>query len=242
MEPKANLNAKITTSVDIVIDRNKACQRLGYKGRRPSASTLSLIDSQIEKAYKLIKPVYTYELKAIKHVIGEEVSLGDSLVFSSKTISYILSDCKWGAIYVATIGSDLGEEMSRLLKKEEVLEATILDAIGTEAVAQTLYKLQDAVKEIARANGCHATIKYSPGYCDWHVSQQRILFQTIDSASVGVRLTESCMMIPLKSVSGIIGIGKFDPAKPPPCLAVCSKRASCTHKRIGWDPEKQWVW
>ena len=132
-------------------------------------------------------------------------------------------------------------DQNGLMGKGEMLEATVLDAIGSEAVAQTLYRLRDDVKGIAQANRCQATVQYAPGYCDWDVSQQKVLFQAIDSTSVGVRLTESCLMIPSKSVSGVIGIGKFDTAKPPPCLVVCNKRESCTHKRVGWDPEKQWL-
>lgn len=229
----------MNTITAVNIDRNEVCRRLGYKDRSPSVSTLSLIDSQIDKAYKLIKPVYTYELKAIEGVVGQEVFVENSLVFSSKTISYVLSDCKWGAIYLATIGNDLEEEVSRSMDRGKMLEATILDTAGTEAVAQTLYKLRDAVKEIAQANQCQATVQYAPGYCDWDVSQQKVLFQAIDSTSVGVRLTESCLMIPQKSVSGIVGIGQLDTTRPPPCLVVCHKRASCTHKRVGWNPEKQ---
>ena len=127
------------------------------------------------------------------------------------------------------------------MEKGEMLEGTILDFVGTEAVAQTLYKFWDVAKEIAQANQCQATVQYAPGYCDWDVSQQKVLFRAIDSTSVGVRLTESCLMIPQKSVSGIIGIGQLDTTRPPPCLVVCSKRASCTHKRVGWDPEKRWL-
>ncbi len=221
------------------IDKNGVCQHLGYRDRSPSASTLSVIDSQIAKAHKLIKPTYTYALKAIDSVRGNEVSVDGSLVFTSQTISYVLSDCDWVAIFLITIGNDLEEESLKLMGKGKILEGTILDATGTEAVVQTLYKLEDVVKGIARAKGCQATIKYSPGYCDWDVSQQKLLFQVIDSTSLGVRLTESCMMVPLKSISGVIGIGKLDTTKPPPCVAVCNKRSACTHKRIDWDPEKQ---
>ncbi len=230
-----------STSVNIVIDRNKVCQRLGYKDRSPAAHMLSVIDSQIEKAYKLIKPAYTYELKEIEHISGAEVSFGDSLVFSSNTISYALSGCEWGALYVATIGGDLEEEMTRLMNKGDILEATILDAIGSTAVIQIRFNLQDTINEIAKAKGCRTTVRFSPGYCDWHVNQQKILFQSVDADSVGVRLTESCMMIPIKSISGVIGLGKLDPAKPPPCVTICEKRASCNHKSISWDPEKQFI-
>ena len=227
------------TTVDVDINREEICPRLGYKARAPSVSIFSLIDSQIATARNLIKPIYTYELKTINDVRGHEVFVEGSLVFISKTVSYVLYDCKRVAVFLVTIGNGLDEEMSKLMVKGQTLEATILDAIGTEAVIQSCRRLQDVIRGIAQSDGCRATIRYSPGYCDWDVSQQKVLFQAMDSDSVGVRLTASCLMIPSKSISGVIGIGQFDTAKPPPCLAVCSKRASCSHKRESWDPEKR---
>ena len=48
----------------------------------------------------------------------------------------------------------------------------------------------------------------SPGYCGWHVSEQQLLFPLFEGQTCGVRLTDSSLMVPIKSVSGIIGLGK----------------------------------
>jgi hypothetical protein len=218
---------KTITAVNI--DKKEVCRYLGYNGRSPPAS-ISLIDSQIARAYKLIKPAYTYELKAIDSIQGDEVFVKGSLVFTSKTISYVLSNCEWVVVFLVTIGNDLEEESSKLIEKGEMLKATILDAIGTEAVEKTACNLQDAIEGIAKTMACQATLRYSPGYCDWDVNQQKVIFQAIDSTSLGVRLTKGCMMVPLKSISGIIGIGKLDKTKHPPCLT-CSRKGSCPYKR-----------
>ena len=219
---------KTITAVNI--DKNEVCRYLGYNGHNPTASISSLIDLQIARAYKLIKPAYTYALKAIDSVRGDEVLVDGSLVFTSKIVSCMLSDCEWVAMFAATIGNDLEEESLKLVEKGEMVKAAILDAIGTEAVEKAACKLQDAIEGIAKTMGCQATLRYSPGYCDWDINQQKVIFQAIDSTSLGVRLTESCLMVPLKSISGIIGIGKLDKTKPPPCL-VCSRKASCPYKR-----------
>lgn len=219
------------TITTVNIDKNEVYRYLGYKGHTPSTSVSSLIDSQIGMTYRLIKPTYTYSLKAIESIKGREVFVEDSLVFISRTISYVLSDCEYVAVFLATIGNDLGKESSKLMEKDEMLKATTLDAIGTEAVEKAADKLQDDIEKLAKTMGCQTTLRYSPGYCDWDVSQQKALFQALDSTSLGVKLTESCMMVPEKSISGIIGIGKFDVTKPPPCLVVCGKRASCPYTR-----------
>lgn len=223
---------KTVTAVNIKtnIDKRAVCQYLGYKNQTPPSFILSLIDSQLARAYQLIKPAYTYILKAIEGIKRHEVFLEDSLVLSSKTVSYVLSDCEWVAVFLSTIGRDLEEEISKLMERGEMLSATILDAIGTEAVEKTTDRLQDDIEKLAKKMGCQATLRYSPGYCDWNVTQQEVIFQTIDSTALGVKLTSSCMMVPLKSVSGIIGIGKFDKTKPPPCFK-CNKKVSCPYKR-----------
>ncbi len=56
--------------------------------------------------------------------------------------------------------------------------------------------------------GLHVTNRYSPGYCGWSVAEQGMLFSFLPKNFCDIRLTESSLMIPLKSVSGIIGIGK----------------------------------
>jgi hypothetical protein len=224
--------------IDIDIDR--VCKRLGYQARSPSASILTTVKSQIASAYQLVKPAYLYEIKPIEYAHGDKLSLGESFVFTSKTVSHALSDCEQTGIYVATVGNDIEKEMSRMVDHGQILEATVLDMIGSEAVNQVFCHFRDNIVEMARDRGWQATIKYSPGYCDWHINQQRILFQIVDTTPIGVSLNESCMMIPRKSVSGLIGMGKLDSTKQPPCIAVCDVRAHCTIKRDNWNPEKQW--
>lgn len=218
------------TAITVEIDKNEVYRYLSYNGHAPPAFVSSLIDSQIEKAYKLIKPTYTYSLKAINDIRGHKVFLEGSLILISGDISYVLSDCKYVAIFLVTIGKDLERECLKLNKKNRMLEAIMLDAIGTEAVEKTACKLEDAIEELAKMMECQATLRYCPGYCDWDITQQKTIFQAIDSTSIGVKLTEGCMMAPLKSISGIIGIGKFDKTKPPPCLA-CGRKESCPYKR-----------
>jgi len=224
---------KTETAVSInidKIDKNAVCQRLGYKGHSIPTSISSSVDSNIKSAYKLIKPRYAYVPKVIDGTLRQEVFMAGHLVFTSQTISYVLSDCKWAVVFLVTIGGDLEREVSRLMEKGDMLNAFILDTIGSEAAEKAADYLQDAVSETAKAIGYNTTLRYSPGYCDWDLSQQKIIFQIIEPTVLGVNLTESFMMIPRKSVSGVIGIGKFSKSKLPPCLRF-NRKKSCQYKR-----------
>ena len=53
----------------------------------------------------------------------------------------------------------------------------------------------------------YGVLRYSPGYCGWHVSGQINLFNTLTPEKIGITLGESCLMNPLKSVSGVLVAG-----------------------------------
>ncbi|MCP4146820.1 MAG: hypothetical protein GY757_03625, partial [bacterium] len=51
-------------------------------------------------------------------------------------------------------------------------------------------------------------LNYSPGYCGWHISGQRKLFDWLNPEAIGIRLNESYLMSPLKSISGVLTAGE----------------------------------
>jgi len=67
--------------------------------------------------------------------------------------------------------------------------------------------IEERIKSIAGIGNQCISRRFSPGYCDWNVKQQEILFRILKDDTAGVSLTDECLMVPRKSVSGIIGIG-----------------------------------
>jgi hypothetical protein len=49
--------------------------------------------------------------------------------------------------------------------------------------------------------------RYSPGFCGMDLDQQRVLFRLAPAGDIGISLLPSLFMQPLKSISGIIGLG-----------------------------------
>ena len=201
------------------------------KDQGPNSSISSLISEEIEEAYGLIQPSCFYQLVDIKRVRKPRVTLEDGSRITSKVLSQVLSRCWQVAIFVANIGQGLEEKVAQLMKERQMLRATILDAVGSEAAEKVACCLQDEVQELANSNGAEITMRYSPGYCDWDIKQQRILFQAMNSAPLKVSLTEECLMVPCKSVSGIIGLGHFAKWQPrySPCR-LCNQ-VDCQSRR-----------
>jgi hypothetical protein len=217
----------------IDIDRGEVNRYLGYAAQRePTAHISSVIDEQISEAYGLIQPQYSCVIREIESVDGSRISLsGTNTVFSSNIIARrILFKCSKAAIFVTTIGPTLEQRVSQLMDDGEILKGAALDAVGTEAVEEVACWLEGSVKETAAASGADVSLRYSPGYCDWDIKEQKVLFSALDGDLHGVELTEDCLMMPRKSISGIIGIG-FDPSITlSPCV-FCNK-TDCPSRRL----------
>lgn len=102
---------------------------------------------------------------------------------------------------ICTIGPALEAEVAARSAAGESLRALMLDAIGSAAVECVVAQTASRLRAIAGKGGLSAGARFSPGYGSWPLEWQRELFKIIDGAAIGVRLNDSCIMEPRKSVS-----------------------------------------
>lgn len=113
------------------------------------------------------------------------------------------------ALFVATVGARVTDRTRALFAQNEPALAALLDAVASGAadrLTQLLAARFPAVPDGGDGRG-RVTLGYSPGYCGWHVSGQRALFAYLGADAIGVTVNESCLMHPLKSVSGVLAAG-----------------------------------
>jgi len=78
-------------------------------------------------------------------------------------------------------------------------------SLGADLAAAEIERYCEAQWRSARVIDDTTTVmRFSPGYCGWHVSGQKRLFARLQPESIGITLNDSCLMQPLKSVSGVI--------------------------------------
>jgi hypothetical protein len=197
--------------IDIDINRKQVCRHIGYSGGyKTPARILSLVDEYIEHAHQLIEPSYSYVIRDIKWIWGFSVCIEGSIIFESQVIAQLLAQCHKVAVFLATIGKHLEETACQLAEEGLIVQSAVLDAIGSDAVESVADFVRGRIGEVANDQGFVISQRFSPGYCDWDVGQQEAVFQAVANSSTGIRLTERCLMIPQKSISGIIGIGPPD--------------------------------
>ena len=111
------------------------------------------------------------------------------------------------ALFVCTAGDGIGAYSKELMHEGDFIKGYIADVVGSEIVESAMDKIQDDLEQKMEAQGLHITDRYSPGYCGWSVGEQHKLFSFFPENFCGITLTDSSLMQPIKSVSGVIGIG-----------------------------------
>lgn len=178
---------------------------------------------EIQACYCIIDPVMLDPWNGTIHAGGETFQVGKTLCKELRGVERLL-------FFVCTAGKSISEKSSELLKGEDPAKGYIFDQVGsflTEAAGKKMQQLLE--KEIA-PEGFKITNRYSPGYCQWSVSDQHKLFSLFPFAPCGVTLTGSALMNPVKSASGIIGIGKKVRFRDFPC-ELCSS-LNCIYRKV----------
>ena len=147
-----------------------------------------------------IKQMIQEEKKKLDHLL-HPASIYTILNYEETNRHSIFNDAEKVALCICTIGPELEEEINQLMGKNEMVRALILDSLGSEAAEEAAIQSDRILAEKAREMGLWPSKRFSPGYGKWDIKEQRYVFQALPGTDIGVRLTESCMMIPRKSVS-----------------------------------------
>ena len=153
----------------------------------------------VQAAQPLIEPRVLFKICYIDEKLAEAVII-DGLRFSSQVLRKNLDQTGRVFPFVVTIGNKFSE---RLETSSDLLEKFYLDTIGNVALNQVRKALNDHIKE---TYALKKTAFMAPGSLpNWPIEQQKPLFELLGDVhdTIGVELTESLLMLPAKSVSGI---------------------------------------
>jgi hypothetical protein len=207
-------------------------QVIGYEKGEAPKPTLELIERAFETAEKTckIKAEYIVYPNILFQDIDKTLEISN-IRFEIKEIVYeqiIKSESI--AVFFCTAGKEFGNLIKKSTNKGDLLEGYIYDVIGSTIAEATADLMQNDLKAGISRNGKKITNRYSPGFCGWDVAEQHKLFQLVPDNYCRIKLTESALMDPLKSVSGIIGIGENVRFNPYTCR-LCGSM-DCTSRKI----------
>lgn len=111
-------------------------------------------------------------------------------------------------LFVCTAGYEISDYAKQKENDGELILSYVFDVIGSVAVDKAMDKVQSEAEKEFKKQNLNISDRFSPGYCDWSVGEQQKLFALLPPDFCGITLSDSSLMSPIKSVSGIIGIGK----------------------------------
>lgn len=212
---------------------------LRLQGVPPGAEVQSQIMSLGKKALLLFSDLADPKAMVVRiesHEF-EPIFQGIGLNSIPTPIEHVYQKSQFMALFAATVGPALGAKIKELFAAGEFALGSLLDSAasnGTDLISRILEKrLKEDTVRRSRIGANAVVMAYSPGYCGWHISAQKKLFEFLHPEKIGITLRDSFLMEPLKSISGVLVAGPreihlFDDSFP--CCADCKAR-SC-HARM----------
>lgn len=210
---------------DLSLDMHEVYLLMGYGLHTPDKGTMSLIEEISNELNRLLTPHFGYVLVDGNIPERGKIQLADMLFSPGFTITNAMKDADKYAVFTATIGIEFDRFIKKLKDEDDILRVFIADAIGSVLAEATVSYLMCKLESIAMKESMKISNNYSPGYCDWFLSEQKKLFTLFPEGSTHITLTDSSLMLPVKSVSGIVAIGKDVKRREYGC-DIC-KMASC---------------
>lgn len=193
------------------LDQKQTFRCLGYgPDADPSPEVVELLNICTHAAQKAGVPRGIYTTVPIVGS-GNGVILTERGPIKSRALADAAGNARQLVFCLVTLGIDWDRKIEECT---DLLQTCIWDAIGTVLVEHGVDLI---LADIQEKFGTGTSLPFSPGYCDWSMEGQRVIFSAFDDEPLGIRLfPESLMMVPQKSISFVVCLG-VEAKKRNPC-------------------------
>lgn len=192
----------------ISINAREVLSLLGTSGGEVDQHALEVIEEYIPDCTSIMTPKGGYALfDAAEPESKEEIKIEGTRFQTGKIVRNLLRNSEQYAFFTVTAGPEPEVLARSLMDSGQFLEGFIVDLIGSGIVDSAANQVHEYIRNLVGEQGLKVTNIYSPGYCSWNVDEQQKLFRLLPEGFCGITLSESSLMSPIKSLSGIIGIG-----------------------------------
>ena len=191
------MTEKTLTYDDLQITLADVYEQMGYHNTEPDEVTQQETQAIADNVRRWLRPQFCF-------FVVREIPAFDM----GNIILRQLRGSEAYALFMCTAGEEFETFQKRLKTEGDMVRVFIADALGSVIAEKCADEMENSLQLSIDKLGWKHTNRFSPGYCGWHVSEQQKLFPLFDGHTCGITLTESSLMVPIKSVSGIIGLGR----------------------------------
>jgi hypothetical protein len=202
--------------------------RLGVNRGSPIEPKVEIFLSEVySSARKTIKPKGMYRCAPIRELKEDRIKTAVGSVMSARFANLVKRSegKRYVCFSVLTIGEDLENKYE---SEKSIMKQAVVDTIESLLIETAAHQFDLSLQMAVNTLGMQSSSRFSPGYCDWPLNGQKIIFRCLDSSQIGLTLTEHYLMRPSKSISGISVIAERVPYSVQ--CAFCEK-ADCPSRR-----------
>ncbi|KAA3611211.1 MAG: hypothetical protein D8M58_14665 [Calditrichaeota bacterium] len=212
---------------ELEIKTNAVLSAMGYNPANMQNVPTILIE-EINTLFKTLeehlKIKAGYKLFSASEVeIGKtEIHIKKSIFKSGKIINGQIKHAESLLLFVCTLGKEYDACIEKIKSENDMFTVYVADTIGSELVELAIDWMEQNICGMLEGLNYKHSNRFSPGYCGWPLKDQHTLFSFLPQNFCGINLHESALMSPIKSVSGIYGLGKSIKKKAYQC-SICDK-------------------
>jgi len=231
---------QIVRDIPLALEVDKIATALGRGKRLPG------FEAEIEWAIAAFEEVWApaalIDLLPVRSLAGQAVTLqrpdGAEAVLHLGPKADLLAPAELVQVSVNTVGPGLDRLVREIQAGGDSLKAYLLDSVGVLALAQAGAAVTRLAEAEAADRGWGVGRRLSPGsLIGWPLTGQRELCALLPLEGIGVQLNQSCVLIPFKSGSAVIGLGPGYQSR-----RVGSVCRWCVHASTCWRRKDDEAW
>lgn len=212
--------------------KREVLRYLGRRGQEVPPGIDALVDECMAEMRRIARPRQTWRRFALERTGAGLLVAGTALTLPGQSIAQHMEGCGEAALMAVTLGARADAEIRRW-ERADLTRSIVLDACAAQLVEEVCDGAEADIRADAAASGLRTTGRFSPGYGDLLLDIQPALLAVLDAGRrCGLTCTDSLILLPRKSVTALMGIGRA-PARAKRGCASCPLRESCPYRKDG---------
>lgn len=191
---------------EITPANNLVLASMGIENGTPAPDDVQfLFDEAMNIFNDLVEPIGL--IKHINKERFEEILKGEGQNENEFPLQGIIVKASHLGLFVFTLGNKVSHEIQQRIHEKDYPIGYMLDIIASRSVElASLIQEKRFIENIGLTSNKKALL-YSPGYCGWNITAQHKIFAWLKPEEIGIKLNESSLMSPIKSVTGVMLAG-----------------------------------
>ena len=210
-------------------DPREAARYLGYHGVQPDEAVTAMINACIADVESVAVPKSIHERFPLRFTGDGDFQIA-SLHLHSSSLQRNLAGCSEVYLFAAT----LGIAVDTLIRRAALMDAArgaVTQAAAAAVVEAFCDSENEKLRQEAENEGLYLRPRFSPGYGDLSLDCQRNLLNLLKAQkNIGLTVTDPGLMVPIKSVTAIIGISPIRTSCHAQGCEICEKQ-DCAFRR-----------